>query len=403
MRISRVLGRFAATGAALACGLVALTPTASADDSVLEQPAYDALRIQELRDRGVDGTGVTIAVLESGVDTTVPELRDGQIEVKAPGCPFTSAPASVEHGTMVTSILKAPGWGLAPKAKVVVYRDPRRGDTEPTCDPEDLTAEALTNVVARAVDDGADIINMSYGGWDVTYEHLFDYAIRHGVIVVIGAGNDASRIPAIDIASRNGIVVVTSMSPITREFSDFSSFGKSVTVTAPGEDLRCRSYDANGAMTVVKEGCRGTSYAAPYVVGALALAKQAHPQATGNQLMQSLIKTAAKDPSGWDEHFGWGLVNIRGMLDDDPSKYPDENPFLDRDPDVAPNAQSRAVYDAGLVSPHWAALGKDYVYRGGDSLIADTYSDRVAMGTSPAFHTKRPAGAPVDGKLGYQD
>ena len=119
-----------------------------------------------------------------------------------------------------------------------------------------------------------------------------------------------------------------------------------LTVTAPGEYY---------AMLVAEEDwtvyryTTGSSNATAFTSGALALVWSAYPAATANQMIQTLIRnTDTTDHElGRDDAWGYGAVNVRHMLEHDPTTYPDENPLLTDDPSVLPEHRRDPGYHHG--------------------------------------------------------
>ena len=128
----------------------------------------------------------------------------------------------------------------------------------------------------------------------------------------------------------------------------------------------------------------GTSYATPIVAGLVAVTMQRWPGASGNQVVQSLVKTATKSPTGQP------LLNPSGLDKTDPTQLPDENPLLDKFPGAEPSAQTVADYRDGVLGTESVFdTDSSYVYRGVDPQVALAHSDRSALGTSPRYHKKK--------------
>ena len=130
--------------------------------------------------------------------------------------------------------------------------------------------------------------------------------------------------------------------------------------------------------------------ATPMVAGFLALARQKWPDATANQLLQLLTKTALNNEGAWNPYTGYGVASLGAMLSTDPSQYPDENPLMDKGGGLAPSptAEEVRLYADGLVSPSEIKEDSSYVYRGLDEsqLKAATNSYPTHIGTSPRYH-----------------
>jgi hypothetical protein len=322
------------------------------------------------------------------VDVTVNDYCQGEV-----------APASVSHGTAVLSILASPDYGWAPKAKYLFYATPSSTDqlagfrcTTKNVDPG---PEAMIN---QAITDGADIISVSKD-LSPAVKRAMARAEARGVIVVVASGNDGELGPGISSGASSNAIVAVGADDKTGKRASFSSYGTGLTIMAPGAAISLRDPDASGKLTVIKSNVHGTSFATPMVAGALALAKQAYPHATANQLLRSMIATAVRSGSGWDPGWGWGNLNVNGLTSRDPSGEPDTNPLMDKAPDSEPTMQQVADYLDGLAEP--MSHDPDYVYRGVDPDIIKTYPKRSQPGTSPRYKTAppivtaSPSGAPI--------
>lgn len=377
--------------------LLCSAPVAHADDTIRSQEYVQVMGLDVLKEEGLDGSGVTIAVIDDPIDTSVPELASADITTTNV-CDVGLA--SPRHGTAVVSLLASPDYGWAPKATFHHYAVPTGPGPSFNAEFDELMRENCTGehssdlgaVVNSALDDGADVISISLGTYYETigYELRLPYALlrasRLGVPVVIGSGNDG-RDELTPQASVNGVVAVgaTTLDGTT---TDFSNQGPGLTIMAPGVDVALREPDASGALTTITTTGKGTSFATPLVTGALALAMQKWPEATGNQLVRSMLDTAgrANGVDAWDPHFGWGLVRAGDLVHTDPMSQPDSNPLLQKIPEGKPDAEMTANYWDGLVDPSFTPNDDDYFYRGTNESFALSDPQRSQLGTSPRFH-----------------
>ncbi|MFI7707156.1 S8 family serine peptidase [Nonomuraea sp. NPDC049480] len=275
------------------------------------------------------GAGVTVAVLDSGVD---PYHRDlaGSVRV---GKDFTAGanPPGVTpsrlHGTYMASLIAGHGHGpegkrgiigVAPEADVLSVRVILE-DEEPGF-REFNSAERFENVVARgikyAVDEGADVINMSISKELATREEraAIRYAISKGVVLVAAAGNDGDRKIDGDFAPYSypaafpGVVSVGATDRRLRR-ATFSNWNSSVQVAAPGVDIM-----GAGPGDEYWVG-RGTSQATALVSGVAALIKAKYPDMSPPLLAQALTAGATdRPPGGYDMATGFGVVNAARAL-----------------------------------------------------------------------------------------
>ncbi|MGP3920264.1 S8 family serine peptidase [Nonomuraea sp. 10N515B] len=275
------------------------------------------------------GVGVTVAVLDSGVD---PRHRDliGSVRV---GRDFTAGanPPGVGprrlHGTYMASLIAGHGHGrqgklgiigVAPEADVLSVRVILE-DEEPGF-REFNSAERFENVVARgiryAVDEGADVINMSISKELATREEraAIRYAISRGVVLVAAAGNDGDRKIDRDFAPYSypaafpGVVSVGATDRRLRR-ATFSNWNSSVQVAAPGVDIM-----GAGPGDEYWVG-RGTSQATALVSGVAALIKAKYPDMSPPLVAQALTASATdRPPGGYDTATGFGVVNASRAL-----------------------------------------------------------------------------------------
>ena len=378
---------------ALAAGAIALptAPAHAADPITAADQSYFAYyHLDQARAKGYTGKGVTIALLDGEVDTSVPELAGATVIDKTP-CTVTSSAYSKSHGTAMASLLVSKEYGVAPDATLLSYRTKyvQDGDTaESDCqghhgnslyEPEWLINQAIT--------DGAQIISISAsnGLTNDAMKWAIARANALGVIVVGPAGNDNEEETIDTYGKWSGVVSVSAIDTSGKR-AEYSSWGKGVTVAAVGGPMVAHNYETNTNIST-----RGTSNATPLVAGFLALAKQKWPNATSNQLLQLLTKTALNNEGQWNKYTGYGVAAIGPMLNTDPSQYPDENPIMDKGNDrLGPTNEESQQYLAGLVDPRDIAGDTTYIYRGLDeSILKDTdIPTPIHLGTSPRYHAK---------------
>mgnify|MGYP000917873858 CR=1 FL=1 len=384
--------RAAACTAALSVATAALPagPAHAADTiTAADQPYYAYYHLDQARAKGYTGQGVTIALLDGEVDTTAPELTGATITDKTP-CTVTTSLASKRHATAVASILSAPQYGVAPQATLLAYRSPVTDDKNAygdDCHSRNGIAEGhQAALINQAIDDGAEIISISQTSDDyVSAKWALARALNEGVIVVAGAGNEGEDVFATNsLDSLSGVVGVGA---ITTEGvpTAYSSKGQGVTTAALGGPVLARNYESGQ-----NEPANGTSMATPMVAGFLALARQKWPDATANQLLQALTHTGLSDQSGWNKYTGYGAANAGGLVNTDPSQYPDENPLADKGGGSSPTPEEIQQYEDGVVNPFQVVYDDSYVYRGLDESFLSNSDITYPMhiGTSPRYHGK---------------
>jgi type VII secretion-associated serine protease mycosin len=269
------------------------------------------------------GAGVIVAVIDSGVDGTHPDLLRNVlpgVDLIDPGNDDAWTPEG--HGTSVAGVIAGHGHGpgggdgvlgIAPAATLLPVRVSTDGDDEPT---SHLIAEAIEESVAR----GATVINISLStGHTEIDARAVAAARRNDVVVVAAAGNrpdaDAVTFPA----AHPGVVAVGATND-GGGLADFSVTGPELVLTAPGDDIVTTGLD-HGYVRA-----SGTSVAAPIVAGAAALVRARFPDLSADEVIHRLIHTAddAGAP-GHDEEFGHGIVNVvAALVADVPSWEPED-------------------------------------------------------------------------------
>jgi type VII secretion-associated serine protease mycosin len=249
------------------------------------------------------GNGVRVAVIDTGVDAGHPDLAG----VVLPGRDFVATGNGQSdphgHGTHVAGIIAAVagnGIGVAGLAQGVKILPVRALGADGAGTDADVAKSVLW-----AVDQGAEVINMSVGSPDysVAESAAVAYALQQGVLVVGATGNmRAQGNPAVYPASFPGVLGVGA-SGESDQATSFSGTGRAVDLLAPGVEIISTFPPSRYAYM------DGTSMAAPFASAAAALVRAAAPQATPAQVTSLLIRTA-KDigPAGRDDVAGYGLV-----------------------------------------------------------------------------------------------
>ena len=378
-----------ASGCALALAGTALaaTPTRADDRQITaaDQSYFSYYHLDAARAKGYTGKGVTIAIIDGKVDTSVPELAGANVVDKSP-CAINGSNESASHGTGIASLLVSQDYGIVPDATLLAYQSidstsyagkdcPMKAGALPT---------DLSSLVNQAINDGASIVNFSASssmrGADLKW--AIARAMSQGVIITASVGNGGADENESHLSRWSGVVGVSAIDT-DGKFASYSSWGQGVTTTAVGGPFVERNI-SDGKIG----STQGTSYSAPIVAGALAQARAKWPNATANQLLQLLVNTAVGHENGWNQYGGYGAANLGGMLNTDPSQYPDENPLADKGGGTSPTPAEVQQYADGLVDPTEIAYDNSYAYRGLDeSQITNkdnTYPTH--LGTSPRFH-----------------
>jgi hypothetical protein len=252
------------------------------------------------------GNGVRLGLVDTTIDTNHPALRGRDIARRS----FlpTGIPLAVsDHGTAVSALLvgnhQSSGFGgLAPGAKLYAAAVFRRSGNG-----ADTTAEWIVQALDWLVQQRVQIVNLSLGGpRNLLLEAAVDRLLAKGVAVVAAAGNQGPDAPPVYPAAHRGVVAVTAIDAALKPWPK-ANRGEYISYAAPGVDVWSAVPGRDGAYL------SGTSYATPFVVAALAAARQSKPKGTWTIIQQEL-QTTARDlgDKGKDPVFGWGLVQIRG-------------------------------------------------------------------------------------------
>ena len=157
-----------------------------------------------LRIDGIDGTGIKVAVIDTGVDFNHPDLfgwgPDGKVIGGYNFIREDELPLDTNgHGTQVAGIIAADGQaiGVAPKAKILAYKVSEDG--------EGVSSELIIRAIEKAIEDGADIINISLGvnKTNAKIDRAVSIALEKGIFVVTAAGNDGPGLETIGSPGRN--------------------------------------------------------------------------------------------------------------------------------------------------------------------------------------------------------
>ncbi len=240
-----------------------------------------------------------VAVVDQGVqpwERNLPRLLEGQNMVT--GNVGTSQPD--EHGTHVAGTVLD---GTRDTGVVVLPVDVFNGE-------DGASTVAIANGVEYAVEQGASVINMSLGGPGRSpyQEYVINLAVEAGVTVVVAAGNEKADTKDVHPACMDEVIVVGSYD-IHRKIADFSNYGESVDLCAPGEDILSDDYEHEHMLRSMD----GTSMAAPHISALAALMKILYPEATPAQIEQ-YIKDYCK--ADWDSlDYGEGIPNGTAFIE----------------------------------------------------------------------------------------
>ncbi|WP_428955854.1 type VII secretion-associated serine protease mycosin [Streptomyces sp. cg35] len=308
----------ALTGAA---ALALLPSTAAHADSVrAQQWGLEAMHTQEAW-RTTKGKGITVAVLDTGVDDQHPDLAGNVLAGKdliGFGAERGDRPWA-RHGTAIAGIIAGHGHGpdhgdgvigIAPEAKILPVRVILEDGDSSRAKARETRGNALAEGIRWAADHGADVINLSLGDDSPTAhaeageDEAVQYALKKGVSVVASAGNGGKKGDHISYpAAYPGVITATAVDAAGNR-AYFSTRRWYATVAAPGRGIVTADPDRK------YYSAWGTSAASAFVSGAVALVRAAHPGLSPAQIKQLMEDTAEDPPTGGrDDSRGFGMVD----------------------------------------------------------------------------------------------
>ncbi|MEI7806436.1 MAG: S8 family serine peptidase [Hyphomicrobiales bacterium] len=249
------------------------------------------------------GDNILIAVIDSGIDVSHPELAGviaGSFDTLDP------AEKPHAHGTGIAGLIAARArlTGVAPEARILAVR---------TFGASGSSAQATTFNILKGLDwsaaNGARIINMSFAGpGDPAISRSLAAAAKKGVVLIAAAGNAGASSPPLYPAADPNVIAVTATDSQDKLFEP-SNRGRHIAVAAPGVDILSPAPDAGYQVT------SGTSMSAAEVSGVVALMLARQPSLTP-AAVRGILMATAKDlgPRGRDDQFGAGLADAYQAL-----------------------------------------------------------------------------------------
>ncbi|MBZ9749637.1 S8 family serine peptidase [Deinococcus sp. HMF7604] len=311
----------------------------------LPQYALDQnhMAAQAAWDAGFTGAGVTVGVVDDPSDVSHPDLKatwSGKAyDPRGAGKVYTTAQSwldmidgldgsvngqvdpSIEHGTAVASTITA-----AKDGKGIVGVVPgAKFQPSMIFAPGSVGTAAIAKAILWQVDNGAQVLNNSWGGpgYDPTIKLAVDYALRKNVTVVASAGN-SSREEWSRPAMLPGVIASAALD-INNKKASFSTFGRHISVAAPGVDvllaaplfLNDDGSRKSGATPAGGSGYQlisGTSFSGPYTAGTAALILGARPDLDPYQVRRLMEETAdasvGSSAGGFDRETGYGAIRL---------------------------------------------------------------------------------------------
>ncbi|WP_026551494.1 S8 family serine peptidase [Arthrobacter sp. H20] len=358
-------------GVAVATALLPAVP-AQADDLREREYWLEDYGITEAWET-TQGEGVRVAVIDSGVDGSHPDLEGvvvGGTDVSGSGQPDGQLGIGevAEHGTLVASLLAGRGHLPDPPPNPSPSDDENSDEESPSAEPVETTGPdsfgrgpegivgvapqsellavsvwiegetkgpnpagisidtQIPNAVRWAVDNGAQVINMSLGStsptWPESWDEAFLYAEQNDVVIVAAAGNRAGGSLQVGApATMPGVLAVAGLDREGEASRESSSEGISIGVAAPAENLV-------GALPGgVYADWSGSSGAAPLVAGTAALIRSKYPDLSAAQVINRILMTArdaGAEGVERDTLYGYGILDVAAAVDSDLA-VPDEN------------------------------------------------------------------------------
>ncbi|MEU3459850.1 S8 family serine peptidase [Streptomyces sp. NPDC006733] len=275
--------------------------------------------------KGYDGKGRKVAILDTGIDATHPDLKD-QVVAEQSFVPGQAVTDGNGHGTHVASTIAGTGAasggdykGVAPGAKLLIGKV-----------LSDEGSGADSGIIAGmewAKAQGADVVSMSLGsplpddGTDPMAQAVDSLSANGGPLFVIAAGNayaagsigaPGSAATALTVAAvdkQDGRADFSSMGPLT------GSYGLKPDISAPGVDITAARSQALASGSGMYQTMSGTSMATPHVAGAAAILKQRHPEWTGQQLKDALMTSSKQLTDFTPYEMGTGRLDVLAAVD----------------------------------------------------------------------------------------
>ncbi|NUO96818.1 MAG: S8 family serine peptidase [Nonomuraea sp.] len=311
---------------ALTAALLVLLGPAASPVRDQQQWVLDALNVEQAW-TVTKGEGVTVAVVDSAVDTGIKELKDRVTS----GPDMSSGTVAREvrpgrHGTAMAALIAGSGAGdgligVAPESRILSL--PLVTDDEPDFDllppPDAQSSESsLARALRYAANHGAKVVSMSIGSYGPvrSEREAVSYALSKGVVLVAAVGNDGQTVYAKDKgtsywsfpAGYSGVIGVAATDKQGRK-ATFSSDNLSVLVAAPGVEVPVVKRPSGYELS------EGTSSAAALVAGVAALIKSRYPDLPPEQVAQALAASSRGRPAaGYDDNTGFGVVDAAAAL-----------------------------------------------------------------------------------------
>ncbi|MBD0708132.1 MULTISPECIES: type VII secretion-associated serine protease mycosin [unclassified Streptomyces] len=304
-------------GAALGMLLVGIASVPAHSAGVRDRQWHlDAMGAEEIW-RLSTGKGVTVAVIDSGVERQSPDLAGQVLKGKdfardEPGDEFTDYAG---HGTGMAALIAGTGeaaggegaFGLAPGAKILPVRVPgAKAGKKSQADADREFNEVMPKAIRFAVDSGAKVVNISQAATSGS-QQLTDavkYALDKGALIFAAVGNTGDKSNRVEYPGATPGVVGVGAIDKKLTHLPFSQHGPQVDLVAPGKDIVAA---CSGGRICTSSG---TSDATALASAAAALLWSKHPEWTNNQVLRVMLNTIAKPTEGGkrSDFIGYGAI-----------------------------------------------------------------------------------------------
>jgi len=279
-------------------------------------------------------SAIKIAVVDTGVDVTHPDLAAKAPETWDVVHHRTGVADKDGHGTFVSALAAG---SVSNNEGVAGFG----GDAQLLIVKAVSGSESFTDVdeaaaIVYAVDHGAKVVNLSFGGVGASEveERAIQYASEHGVLIVAAAGNEYAdgnpvEYPAAALQppgsnGQGGVGLSVGASTMSGKRASFSNTGSYISLAAPGENVfsaiaadSSRMWWPRSRLPGSHAGrygwSSGTSFSTPQVAGAAALVWAANPALTADQVA-SILKSTASGKGHWSSRLGFGVIDVAAAV-----------------------------------------------------------------------------------------